>query len=78
MNLPELIAPDLERYKEIAVELAGDRALLGDLRQRLREGRARAPLFDTPRFVRNLEQAFKAAWAIHEGGEKPRAIDLVD
>jgi protein O-GlcNAc transferase len=76
VSLPELIAPDLERYEEMAVELAEDRALRGDLRQRLQEGRATAPLFDTPRFVRNLERAFKAAWAIHEAGEKPRAIDL--
>jgi predicted O-linked N-acetylglucosamine transferase (SPINDLY family) len=75
-GLPELIAPDLERYEALAVELAGDPALLGRLRERLREGRTTAPLFDTPRFVRDLERGYRAVWAIHEAGEPPRAIDL--
>ena len=77
-GLPELIAPDLERYEALAVELAGDPALLGRLRERLREGRATAPLFDTPRFVRDLERGYRAVWAIHEAREPPRAIDLAE
>jgi predicted O-linked N-acetylglucosamine transferase (SPINDLY family) len=78
VGLPELIAPDLERYEAFAVELAGDPAQLGRLRERLREGRATAALFDTPRFVRNLEHGYRAVWAIHEAGEPPRAIDIAD
>jgi predicted O-linked N-acetylglucosamine transferase (SPINDLY family) len=78
VGLPELIAADLARYEALAVELAGDPAQLGRFRERLREGRTTAALFDTPRFVRNLERGYRAVWAIHEAGEPPRAIDLVE
>ncbi len=78
VGLPELIAPDLERYEALAVELAGVPAQLGRLRERLREGRTTAALFDTPRFVRNLERGYRAVWAIHEAGEPPRAIDIAE
>ena len=78
VGLPELIAPDLERYETLAVELAGDPSQLGRLRERLREGRTTAALFDTPRFVRNLERGYRAVWAIREASESPRAIDIAD
>jgi len=76
VGLPELIVPDLDQYEHLAVELAADRGRLTQLRARLAANRGTCPLFDTPRFVRNLEQGFRAVWALHEAGEKPRAIDI--
>jgi len=35
-----------------------------------------APLFDTPRFVRNLETAYKEMWNIFLAGEAPRQIHV--
>ena len=77
-ELPELIASDLDHYERLAVELAGNPEKLAHLRGRLAARRSSCPLFDTPRFVRNLEQGYRAAWAIHEAGKKPQAIDIVD
>ena len=42
------------------------------------EGVMRAPLFDTPRFARNLEGGYKQMWKLYLAGEKPRKIDVVD
>jgi hypothetical protein len=36
------------------------------------------PLFDTPRFVRNLERAYKEMWNIFLSGQKPRAIRVAE
>ncbi|MGE5466687.1 MAG: tetratricopeptide repeat protein [Ignavibacteria bacterium] len=59
IGLPELITTKLKDYEELAVRIAGNRAMADDLKRRLREARTTAPLFDTPRFVRDLEDIFE-------------------
>jgi len=75
-GVPELIVPDLATYESRAVELATNPAELQQLRDILRQGRATTPLFDTPRFARNLEKAYQAMWQIHASGRPPQAIDV--
>ena len=58
VGLPELVADSPERYEALALRLARDRDLLGELRARLAGNRAAQPLFDSTRFVRNLERAY--------------------
>ena len=60
LGLPELIAQTLEEYEARALELARNPARLKALRERLTAARTSAPLFDTPRFTRNLETALIA------------------
>jgi protein O-GlcNAc transferase len=67
VGLPEMIVGDLDAYEERAFGLASDGAALAGLKARLGEGRARAPLFDTPRFARGLESAYEAMW---RGGQR--------
>lgn len=55
IGLAELITNSLAEYEEKAVSLATNRAELASLRKRLAENRTRFPLFDTPRFVKALE-----------------------
>lgn len=57
IGLPELVTNNYGDYEEQAVALAHDRTRLAELRQRLMTNRTAYPLFDTPRFVRNLEDA---------------------
>jgi predicted O-linked N-acetylglucosamine transferase (SPINDLY family) len=57
-NLPELIACDLRDYEDKAVALAQDPDQCRRLREHLREVHTTGVLFDTPRFVRHLEQHF--------------------
>lgn len=62
-GLPELITETAEEYEALALALAHDSARLKALRDRLVEGRATAPLFDTPRLARELEAAYRAMLA---------------
>ena len=55
-GLPELITYDLQAYQDKAVELATTPGACLRLREHLEMERANGVLFDTPRFVRNLER----------------------
>jgi protein O-GlcNAc transferase len=74
--LPDMVMPDVEAYRQRAIELAQQPALLGPLRDRLVAAQATAPFFDTARFVRNLETAYEAMWARHASGEKPATLQI--
>jgi predicted O-linked N-acetylglucosamine transferase (SPINDLY family) len=54
-DLPELITYTLEDYEEKAVAIACDPAETSRLKQSVRNLRSEGPLFDTPQFVRHLE-----------------------
>jgi predicted O-linked N-acetylglucosamine transferase (SPINDLY family) len=74
IGLPELIAPSLADYVELAVALAADRDRMSALRRRLAENRLTMPLFDTDRYLRGLERAYRRIWEIHERGEPPQSF----
>ena len=59
IGLPELVTHNMEDYEALAIRLGNDRAYSGELRQRLADNRMTTPLFDSERFVRDLEQRFK-------------------
>lgn len=58
-GLPELVTSTLADYEALALRLATDKEELSAIRARLRRNRAELPLFDTPRFTRDLEAAFE-------------------
>jgi predicted O-linked N-acetylglucosamine transferase (SPINDLY family) len=74
IGLPDLIATTQQRYEELAVELALNPELLSRIRERLRDNRLASPLFDTPRFARNLEAAYTAIHDRHRAGLPPDHI----
>ncbi len=67
-GMRELVTDSLEAYERLVNELASSPARLQDVRRRLREGRDSWPLFDTPRFVRNLERAYHSMVEAHGNG----------
>jgi protein O-GlcNAc transferase len=71
VGLPELITANLGEYEALALKLATDRAMLGDLRAKLARNRATAPLFDTDRYCRHLKRAYVAMWERYQRGEAP-------
>ena len=65
VGLNELIAADWLAYENKAVQLALQPEELANYRQRLASSAKSSPLFDTRRFVRNLEATLKLAMHIN-------------
>jgi protein O-GlcNAc transferase len=78
IGLSELITHSLDEYEALAVRLARYPQELRVLCEKLARNRLEKPLFDTPRFVRNLEKAYKNMWNIFLAGERPRQIEVVE
>jgi protein O-GlcNAc transferase len=74
MGLPELVADNPDAYETLIVKLASDPVLLGAIRNKLREQRLTAPLFDTDRFRRHIEAAYTVMWERLMRGEAPQAF----
>lgn len=72
VGLPELVTATLEDYEALALRLAREPALLAGLRERLARNRTTAPLFDSDRFRRHIEQAYETMWACWQSGGPPR------
>jgi predicted O-linked N-acetylglucosamine transferase (SPINDLY family) len=76
LDLPELITTNLAEYEKRAIHLARAPDELRRLRDKLGENRLVKPLFDTPRFVRNLERAFRTMWQRHAAGQPPETFTV--
>ena len=73
-GLEELIASSVPEYESLALRLARDRSKLDALRRHLREEREKLPLFDSPRFTRALEAAYRRMWQRSADGKPPEAF----
>jgi predicted O-linked N-acetylglucosamine transferase (SPINDLY family) len=61
-GLPDWVACAEDDYVRRAITLASDRQALSLLRQSLRDQVVASPLFDAPRFARNLAEALRGMW----------------
>ncbi len=59
VGLPELITHSLQDYEELAVQLASQPERLAAMKQHLRDHRDTCLLFDSPRLVRQIEDALR-------------------
>ncbi|MGY0794467.1 O-linked N-acetylglucosamine transferase, SPINDLY family protein [Azospirillum argentinense] len=75
-GLPETVTTSFDGYEALAVRLAGDPATLAAYRRRLAAARATAPLFDSPRFTRHLERAYRTMWDCHAAGLPPASFTV--
>ncbi len=78
IGLPELIADSIEAYETLAVQVALAPDRLTALRRKLVRNRLTEPLFDTPRFVSNLELAFTRMWQTFQAGSQPHSFEVVE
>jgi protein O-GlcNAc transferase len=62
LGLTEWVARDLEHFAAISVELAHDLPKLAQHRQMLRSRMQASPVMDAARFVRSVEEAYRAMW----------------
>ncbi len=74
VGLPELVTYSPEAYEALAGRLAAEPDLLDGVRQKLVANIDTAPLFDTDRFRRHIEAAYREMWERHLRGEAPAAI----
>ena len=68
-GMPELVTDSLGAYEDRALGLARDPDALAKLKARLAANRANCALFDTARFTRNLESAYRAMWLRAEAAQ---------
>jgi len=74
IGLPELVTTSLADYEALALKLAREPAMLAALKEQLARNCNDYPLFDTPRFTRNLEAAYVTMWQRYQRGEPPEAF----
>jgi len=78
IGLSELITHNLEEYEKLAIRLARTPLELKAIRNKLFQNRFTDPLFDTPRFTKNLEKAYKKMWNIFLEERKPEQIAVLE
>ncbi|RYR38800.1 hypothetical protein Ahy_A09g043986 isoform B [Arachis hypogaea] len=61
-----------------AVSLALNRPKLQALTNKLKAVRMTCPLFDTARWVRNLDRAYFKMWNLHCGGQRPQHFKITE
>ena len=76
IGLDELVTTSPGDYESLALALARDR--LGGIRRRLAANRATHPLFDTPRYARDLEAAYERMLSMYRAGGPLQPIAIAE
>ncbi|KNA11934.1 hypothetical protein SOVF_130120 [Spinacia oleracea] len=74
----EMIVHSIEDYEERAVALALNPSKLESLRNQLKAVRLTCPLFDTARWVKNLERAFYKMWNLYCTDKHPQPFKVTE
>lgn len=78
IDMTDLIAHSMDAYERMAVTLGRDKDALDALRLRLSSQRTTCALFDTDRFRRNIEAAYRKIWEIWCAGGSPTTVTIHD
>ncbi|WP_235398939.1 O-linked N-acetylglucosamine transferase, SPINDLY family protein [Sphingomonas sp. SRS2] len=76
VGLPDLITDDEGDYERLALDLATHPEKLAAIRARLAARRLTAPLFDSARHTRHVEQGYVEAYRRHAEGLAPDHIEI--
>jgi predicted O-linked N-acetylglucosamine transferase (SPINDLY family) len=74
VGLPEMITRDAAAYEALAIAIGRDPARAAALKAKLAAALPTAPLFNTPRFTRHLEGAYRMMWQRHAAGLPPEGF----
>lgn len=77
-GLGSLITHSLGGYEDRALQLAKDAGELPSVKGMLAQTRNRCPLFDTPRFTRNLERTYAALWKRYQARDMRKSFAVED
>lgn len=72
----ELVTRSMDEYAAAALHLASHPGHLKALRRKLAQQRAEHPFFNTDRYRRHLEEAYRLMWERHSSGLPPAAISV--
>jgi len=78
IGLEELITTSMEEFEALALRLSQNPKELAGLKEKLADNRLTYPLFDTARFVRNLESGYQEMWSNYAEGKRPSRIDVCE
>jgi protein O-GlcNAc transferase len=76
IGMEELIASDLQRYEELAIDLACEPSRLAAIRRKIAENSHTRPLFDTRGFTRHLESAYQMMVEYSRQGLEPVSFSV--
>lgn len=74
VGLPELITKNLKDYEDLALKLATDGNQLATIKAKLAKNRTVAPLFDSHRFCRCIENAYATMWGRQQRRAPPASF----
>ncbi len=74
VGLAEMITRDTAEYEALAIAIGRDANRAAALKAKLAAALPTAPLFDTPRFTRHLEGAYRMMWQRHAAGLPPEGF----
>ncbi|BAS78732.1 Os02g0489550 [Oryza sativa Japonica Group] len=77
-SLADLFLDTMKEYEDRAVDLALNPAKLQALTNKLKEVRMTCPLFDTARWVRNLERAYYKMWNLYCSGRHREPFKVIE
>lgn len=75
-NMRSLITHDIEDYLNLAVSFAKDPELLKAIKGNVTARRDTTALFNTSKFVKNLEKGYKEMYRTFIRGERPKQIEV--
>ena len=75
-RLPELVVESLDAYEALALDLARHPDRLDALRRKRAANRPTAPLFDSERYRRHVEQAYLQMIERQRNGQPPSSFDV--
>uniref|UniRef100_A0A0D6QYA8 O-GlcNAc transferase C-terminal domain-containing protein n=1 Tax=Araucaria cunninghamii TaxID=56994 RepID=A0A0D6QYA8_ARACU len=74
----EMVVGSMQEYEEKAVSFALSPPRLQTLTARLKAVRLTCPLFDTARWVRNLDRAYYKMWNLYCSGQHPQPFKVTE
>ena len=74
IELPELITTTQKQYEALAIELATTPEKLRSIKQKLERNKLTTALFDTPRFTKHIEAAYKEMYERYQADLPPNNI----